>query len=280
MPCYADLHLHSTASDGMYTPAELSEQLTQKGVLVAALTDHDTINGFEEFQSHFSGISIIGVELSILYDRLDFHVLGYGFDPNNDVLKERLQYYQEVRAERLNKIIVHLQALGFPLHQHDVEEEVSHSLSAGRLHIARAMIKRGWVGSIKEAFDKYLGYDKPAYVPKAKMSFEEALTLIHQAQGIAVLAHPGKTFPKILTPLVTHSDLDGIESWHPAHTLEMRKKLETIAKKHGKILTGGSDFHGNEAMSLSPGDFGIDIEHWMIVKRYLKERQTFIAPYL
>ncbi|MDK2976791.1 MAG: 3,5-nucleoside bisphosphate phosphatase [Candidatus Marinimicrobia bacterium] len=278
---YADLHLHSTASDGQLSPAAVAQKLTRKGVMAASLTDHDTVNGFVPFQKKFRGIAIPGVELSVLHEGIDFHLLGYGFDPEDASLNEKLGYYRKVRHERMAKMVAKLQHLGLPIRQGEVEAGLGAGTSAGRPHIARIMVERGWVKSVNEAFDTYLNYDKPAYVPKAKMSFDEGLDLIHVAKGIAVLAHPGKSSPNGLTPLLNHPRLDGIEVWHPDHNEEMSQQLLEIATNNGQIPTGGSDFHGSRpGVQDSLGEFGLDIRRWMDFKEILKERKTFIAAYV
>lgn len=278
---YADLHLHSTASDGEVTPARVAELLTRKGVMAASLTDHDTVNGFALFRKKFRGVAVPGVELSVLHDGIDFHLLGYGFDPDDEQLNERLNHYRTVRHQRMAKIVAKLQELGLPIHRKEVEKDLGAATAAGRPHIARVMVKRGWVKSISEAFNTYLDYDKPAYVPKAKMTFEEGLALIHAAKGIAVLAHPGKSSPGGLTPLLNHPGLDGIEVWHPDHNEEMSRELAEMGRKNGQILAGGSDFHGSRpGAQPSLGEFGLDIRRWMDFKTALITRETFMSPWL
>ncbi|MCD6233420.1 MAG: PHP domain-containing protein [Candidatus Marinimicrobia bacterium] len=278
---YADLHLHSTASDGQFSPVAVAQKLIRKGVMAASLTDHDTVNGFAPFQKKFRGIAVPGMELSVLHEGTDFHLLGYGFDPGNPRLNERLGYYRKIRHERMGKMVAKLQHLGLPIRREEVEKELGAATAAGRPHIARVLVARGWVKSVSEAFNTYLDYDKPAYVPKARMSFDEGLELIHAAKGIAVLAHPGKSSPDGPTPLLNHPDLDGIEVWHPDHNGEMSEQLLEIAAANGQIPTGGSDFHGTRpGVQSSLGEFGLDIRRWMDFKETLKKRETFIAPYL
>ncbi len=277
---YADLHLHSSASDGWLSPEKLGELLNQKNIMVASLTDHDTVNGYPAFRKKFRGIAIPGVELSVLYEGRDYHVLGYGFDPDHPRLKERLAYFRQVRRERMVKMCRLLQGLGLPITKEDVEKGLHQTAAAGRPHIAREMVNRGWVRSTGEAFRKYLDYDKPAYVPKAKMSFKEALDLIHDAGGISVLAHPGKSCKNGKTSLLDDPALDGIEVWHPDHNETMNQVLYEKAVSNGQIFTGGSDFHGKDAGNGSLGEYGLDISGWMRFKDRLIEKNTFFKSQL
>jgi 3',5'-nucleoside bisphosphate phosphatase len=278
---YADLHMHSSASDGGLEPANLAKLATQKSIMVASLTDHDSVNGFSAFRKKFRGIALSGVELSVLFENQDFHVLGYGFDPDHKTLKDRLTYYRKVRHQRMVKMCLRLQTLGIPITQEEVEKGLTRRTAAGRPHIARVMVNRGWVKSTGDAFRTYLNYDKPAYVPKAKMTFDEALELIHQAGGIAVLAHPGKSSPNGRTPLLDHPGLDGIEVWHPDHNEKMGGFLKKKAEENGLICSGGSDFHDHKTYGTdSLGEYGLDINEWMQFKQVLIDKNTFFKSEL
>ncbi len=278
---YADLHFHSSASDGKYSPVSLGKYLTRRRIAAASLTDHDTINGFKSFTKSYRGIAIPGVELSVIKDGHDIHILGYGFDPDNNRLNEKLAYYRDVRHKRVFHIIERLRDLGMPISNEDVVKNIPPGASAGRPHIARTLVARKWVRSETEAFDKYLDYDKPAYVPKAKMTLSEALELIHQARGIAVLAHPGKSNGDSIQKIIQNPDLDGIEVWHPNHSDDLSREWLTITKETDRAATGGSDFHASaEGKSDSLGMYGLEIGVWILFKKKLIERETFIAPYL
>lgn len=278
---YADLHFHSTASDGKHSPVYLGRYLTRKRIAAASLTDHDTVKGLMPFRKAYRGIAIPGVELSVINEGHDIHILGYGFDPENPSLNERLTYYREVRFKRVFRIIERLQESGIPLKAEDVEKIIPPGASAGRPHIARALVAGKWVGSESEAFNRYLDYDKPAYVPKAKMTFTESLELIHQARGIAILAHPGKSDGDSVKSLIQNPDLDGIEVWHPNHNESISGEWLTFTRNTGRVATGGSDFHtSSEGKHDTLGEYGLDIGEWMLFKKRLMEKETFIAAYL
>ena len=278
---YADLHFHSTASDGKYSPAHLGRYLTRKRIAVASLTDHDTVKGFLSLKKNYRGIAIPGVELSVMNDGHDIHILGYGFDPENPLLNERLNFYRDVRYKRIFKIIERLQELGVHLKSEDVEKNIPSGASAGRPHIARALVTGKWVGSESEAFNRYLDYDKPAYVPKAKMTFSESLELIHQARGIAILAHPGKSDGDSVRQVCHNPDLDGIEVWHPNHNESISREWLNFTRKTGRVATGGSDFHASaEGKHDTLGEFGLEIGEWILFKKRLIEKETFISRYL
>jgi len=278
---YADLHFHSSASDGKHTPVYLGRYLTRKRITAASLTDHDTVKGYAPFKKAYRGIAIPGVELSVINDGHDIHVLGYGFDPENSLLNERLMFYRDVRFKRIFKIIERLQGLGIALRAEDVEKKIPPGASAGRPHIARALVAGKWVGSESEAFSRYLEYDKPAYVPKAKMTFSEALDLIHQARGIAVLAHPGKSNGESIGELIQNPGLDGVEVWHPNHNDTLSHEWLKFTREKGLAATGGSDFHASaDGKHDTLGEYGLDIGEWILFKKKLTEKETFIADYL
>ena len=241
-----DLHLHTNASDGQYTPAELIELARQFDVI--AITDHDTTEGVEPAQivaRQYGAPRVIpGVELSAEDDAGDVHVLGYYIDIYNVALQERLTHFRDTRYQRGKLMLDKLAALGMPLDWERVVA-IAEGGAIGRPHIARALLEAGYVESVRDAFDRYIGNDGPAYVARARLSPEESVQLIHHAGGAAVLAHPGllADYRAMILRLIAVG-LDGVEVVHPSNNEAVRLDLRGIAVASSLVMTGGSDFHG------------------------------------
>ncbi len=249
----SDLHMHSTASDGGYSPSELINKCADVGLQIIALTDHDTMSGIEAAvkagKQH--GIKVIpGIEFSTKAYGKSIHMLGYGLDWKDEHLNELLLSQQTMRRERLDKIITKLRKVDVQLQPEDVLEFVDGG-SIGRPHIAKALIKHGFVNDVAEAFERYLGEGKPCYVEKEReMTPEEAIELIHSKNGIAVLAHPVYYgLDEKIEEWFRHFQLDGVEVYHRDHLPSDVERYENIVdqleKKYNKkvLKTGGSDFH-------------------------------------
>ncbi|MFQ5839995.1 MAG: PHP domain-containing protein [Candidatus Methylomirabilales bacterium] len=241
----ADLHLHSWYSDGTWAPTEVVSRAAHLGLNPIALTDHDTVGGIAEARRAGSefGIEVIpGVELSARDRGREIHLLGYFIDWKDPQLSVRLHRLTDERQARLNAILARLQDLGIPLTRHEVEHLGSRG-TIGRLHVARALVARGAVASIEEAFSRYLGHGKPAHVEHSDLGPEEAIGLLRQVGGVPVLAHPGHGFISLLPQLVA-AGLAGLEVHHPSHSPEKILLLLQAASKFGLVVTGGSDCHG------------------------------------
>ena len=244
---FADLHIHSSYSDGVYTPGELAAMAKAAGITVLALTDHDTLKGLPEMKEAVAslGIGFIpGVEFSARWENRQVHVLGYGIDQHNALLLERLADVRNARRNRLEKIVKRLREMGMYV---DIPMPEEGHRAVGRPHIARALVEQGYVRTVQEAFDKYIGEGKPAYRPQTKMTPPEAVMLIHQAGGIAVQAHPEEIGDRALAlKLLGALAYDGLEVYHPS---AKEKAVEDfwlqVAKDHNFLITGGSDYHGN-----------------------------------
>jgi predicted metal-dependent phosphoesterase TrpH len=247
-PARADLHTHSTASDGTLTPADLVHQAHGGGLSIIGLTDHDTTAGLAEATTagQALGVRIIpGIELSTDVGAGEVHMLGYGIDPANTTLQTALVSYRQSRRERAERIIDRLRELGVDLPQGSVKATEGDA-SIGRPHIARAMIGAGYVESVSEAFDRYLGDGKPAYIAsERKPTPAEAIQLIRAAGGLPIHAHPfsSDAFPATLPDLIA-AGLAGIEVYYAEYTPEQRQELARIAAKYELLATGGSDYHG------------------------------------
>ncbi len=242
----ADLHLHTAYSDGTYSPSELVAQAQRLGFGTVALTDHDTVEGClpTDAACRAAGIEFIpGTELTAEQDGHEIHILGYCFDIANRQLLEEIGKFQDVRQSRIREMVERLNRLNVPL-QADAVFHLANCRSPGRPHVARALLKAGLVGSMDEAFDRFLKKNRPAWVPKFKMSASRAIELIHQAGGVAVIAHPGLNSTDEVIPGMVEAGLDGIECFHTKHSTSTAEYYLEIADRFHLLVTGGSDCHG------------------------------------
>jgi len=242
----ADLHLHTNFSDGTFTPEELAAEAKRHELRAIALTDHDTMEGCARTAAACRDADIQFVpaaELTAEQDGIELHLLGYFLDSENETLKEQLTKFQEVRQTRIVEITERLRNLGVQLEAESVFR-LANCRAPGRPHVARAMVKEGYVGSLDEAFDRFLKKGKPAWAPKYKMSAVEAIELIHHAGGLAVLAHPGLSRADETIDALIRSGLDGLECFHTKHSTYMTEHYLELAEQHGLAVTGGSDCHG------------------------------------
>jgi predicted metal-dependent phosphoesterase TrpH len=239
-----DLHLHTTASDGRFSPSELVAMALERNLLAIAITDHDTTEGVDEALEAARGTGLIvipGVEISCDVPHQEVHLLGYYIDHHNLGLGEKLFAFRQARLRRAKEMLVKLAALGFPL-EWEMVTELAGGNSIGRPHIAQAMVKMGYVASVDEAFALYIGRNGPAYVERYKLSPAEAVSLIKEARGLPVLAHP-REVTHFLPPLVEQG-LVGLEVYYDGYSAEDIRQLACLARKYGLIPTGGSDYHG------------------------------------
>lgn len=245
---HADLHTHTKASDGTCEPAENVRLAKEAGLNALAITDHDTVAGVPEALAAGKelGIEVIpGVEVSSVGRGQDIHVLGYFIPYEDSAFQERLVGLRETRHERNQLLIAKLQELGIPITLESVyRRKQGTDKNIGRPHIAEELIELGIVATIEEAFEKYLGKGAAAYVNPPRITPQEAIRLIQDAGGAAVLAHPGLYDDDELVQELIAFGLDGIEVNHPDNTEEQRLLYSTWAKEHGLVMTGGSDFHG------------------------------------
>jgi len=245
-----DLHIHSTASDGKYAPEEIVRKAAALGLRYIALTDHDSVDGIVpamEAARAFPRLKFIpGVEISTDVPDGEVHVLGYFIDYTRKELADTLKRFRTSREGRGRGMVARLGELGIDISWQRVQE-IAGDGAIGRPHIAQAMLEKGYITSFKEAFDKYIGRDGPAYVEREKMTPEEAVALIIRSGGLPVLAHPFT----VKEPEKRIADLQavglvGIEAFYKDNTEEETTRLVALADKFGLIVTGGSDFHGIE----------------------------------
>jgi len=242
---FVDLHMHSTASDGSRTPTDVVRTAVATGLAAIALTDHDTVAGLAEAHAAASGTGVRlvnGVELSATEKDTETHVLGLHLqDPH--VLDLALGELREMRRRRAMKIVERLQAIGVKITFDDVLAQAGEG-AVGRPHVARALVGDGWAVDIRDAFDRYLGAGRPAYVAKEPLAMADAIRMIHSAGGLAILAHPaGGGTRERLTALVAVG-LDGVEVRHPSHSPADVNRLRLLADQLGLVPSGGSDWHG------------------------------------
>jgi predicted metal-dependent phosphoesterase TrpH len=258
---YVDLHLHTTASDGVRSPSNLVNYAKEKGLRAIAITDHDTIEGLEEAMAEGRKINfevIPGIEISAEYSPGSMHLLGYFLDIHHPLLNERLAHLQKARAERNPKIVEELNRLGIKVTYEDVIK-ASGGGQVGRPHFAQVLLERGYVRSIQEAFERFLKKGAPAYHDKFRFKAEEAIHFIQEASGVAVIGHPNtlgangtSELDALLSQLVKEG-LKGIEVYYPEHSPAEVATYKFLAEKYGLVMTGGTDYHGIEGNGLEVG---------------------------
>ena len=243
----ADLHNHTTASDGLLKPAQLVEYAARKGLGALAITDHDTTDGIDEglAAGKIQKIVVVpGIEINTQLGSDEIHILGYYIDWKSSLLQNLLSEMKEIRKSRAEIMVQKLVALyGFDISNEEVQHQAKDGTVA-RPHIARVLISKGIVQDVNEAFEKYIGNHCPAYVERYHLTPKEGIQLIHRIGGVAVLAHPGLMHNHGLINDLIKCGIEGIEVYHSRHTLQQTKNFEDIAKQNELLITGGSDCHG------------------------------------
>ena len=274
-----DLHIHSTASDGKLTPAEVVRKAAEKGLAYIALADHDSVDGIAAAKAAakaFPNLTVIpGIEISTDIPQGEVHILGYFIDYNDPEFLAKLEDFKNSRLRRAEQMVAKLEGLGLHVEWQRVLELAGTS-TIGRPHIAQAMMEKGHVPSFQEAFDEYLGHGKPAYVEREKMLPAEAVAIIVKARGLAVLAHPLTTEdPEGLIAELKPAGLVGLEAYYNGYSAEEVEGLVALAQKHGLITTGGSDFHGiepEEETAIGGADVPLEAAEQLIA--LAKEREA------
>lgn len=249
----ADLHIHTTASDGHYSLEKVAQFAREKGLRYLAVTDHDTTEGLikhRQKMSEFTIEIIPGIELSSDLHGREIHILGYNINIFAKELQEKISQLKESRLSRSYRIVEKLQKEGYDITMNEVNNHIFATSSPGRPHIALALIEKGYVSSIAEAFNKLLNPGCPGYVPRMRITPLEAVSLINNAGGVPVLAHPGLALPLDFLPSLVEGGLKGLEVFYPQHTEKVQRELFRLAQRYGLIITGGSDFHGHEPDDL------------------------------
>lgn len=259
----ADLHTHTNRSDGRLSPPGLIEKAARRGLAAIAVTDHDSVEALPlaAFAAEQHGITLVpGVELSAWAGEQELHLLGYGFDPQNRRLLDHLARYHTERRDRALAMVEQLGALGVPVRWERVEALAGRGV-IGRPHVARALVEARHVGSMGEAFLRFIGNDGPAYVARAPVAPAVLIEMLHDAGGICVLAHPGDRVPEPLLAELVAVGLDGVEVMHPSHDVDLQAYWADVARRYGLLATGGSDYHGyREEEEERFGQYGVPVE--------------------
>lgn len=261
-----DLHMHTTASDGASTPKELVDTCIDLGLTTIAVTDHDNVTSVKEVQKlgEESGLKVVpGIEISTYRGEAEYHILGYFIDIENDALLGLTEAILDSRVERTHKMIEKLSELGYPLEFEDVKKYAT-GVSLGRPHVARAMVEKGYVDEIGDAFtDEFIAGGGKAYVEKKNVLPAEAIEVILKAGGVPVIAHPyyinhGESLDKEEIKRLKNVGLKGIEVYQSKHDKKTTKKYKKIAEELDLLVTGGSDYHGENSPGILPGDAGMN----------------------
>jgi len=244
---YADLHTHTSYSDGRLSPGELVRRAIEKGISVLAVTDHDTVAGLSEAAAaaeHDDIRAVPGVELSGTEEGEEVHLLAYDIDPSHKELRRHLRAFRDARRERAWAMVDCLRTHGLTLRDDLLKEVFGPTHAVGRPHVAAALVRAGHVETRREAFERYLGRDGPGFVAKPSVPASEILDLVHAAGGLVSLAHPGHWMKSARLRRLVNAGLDGIEVVHPAHDASLRRYYQRLAEGYDLVPTGGSDYHG------------------------------------
>lgn len=242
---FVDLHMHSTASDGARSPAEVVRAAKAASLAAIALTDHDTVAGLDEARQAGAELDVRivnGVELSAVEGENESHLLGLHLR-DTAALDRGLAELREMRGRRAARIVELLQSQGVQVTFDDVLHQAGTG-AIGRPHVARALVADGWAVDVRDAFDRYLGAGRPAYVAKDQLGMRDAIAMVHAAGGIAVLAHPGPAATRERLEALLALGLDGVEVRHPGHSPQDTARIRTLAEQLGLLPSGGSDWHG------------------------------------
>ncbi len=279
-----DLHTHTRCSDGALAPAELVALAARKGLSAVAITDHDTVEGNAEAVAAGKNASIAvvpGVEISTQWTGVTFHLLGLGLDRTTPLVEERFRFLADSRRERTPRMLQRLHGLGIEVDPEEVTREAGGGV-VGRPHLARVLVRMGAASSVQDAFDRFLGRGKAAYVDKARLSPADACAVIRDAGGAVILAHPGlveQDRPGLLPALLDHLlplGLDGLEAYYSRHSPAQSRRYRQLARKRGLIITGGSDFHdgrdGGPDLGTGLGDLRVPDDCYRALTALLADR--------
>lgn len=266
---FADLHLHTFFSDGTWSPESLAAEAQRHGLAALALTDHDSVEGCprtaracEAADIHF----VSGTELTAEQDGDEIHILGYYLDVNHPGLLAEIGKFQAVRQNRIREMVARLNHLRVPL-EADAVFALANCRAPGRPHVARALVEAGLCGSLDEAFERFLKKNRPAWVPKFKMSAARAIELVHDAGGVAVMAHPGLNRSDSVIPEIVEAGLDGLECLHAKHSTSTVEHYLQMADRYKLLITGGSDCHGLSKGKPLIGTVRLPYEHVEILRQ-------------
>jgi predicted metal-dependent phosphoesterase TrpH len=243
----ANLHIHSRCSDGYLTPKQIVDKARANSIDIISITDHDSVEAYRYLSRSQIPLRLLpGIEFSSTWEDNDIHILGFGVDTANPALLEILHWMSDGRRTRAQKMLHKLEQMGMPIPMDLVLSFAGEKKLIVRPHVASALVASKYCRTKQEAFEKYIGNDRPAFVPKPILSTPEVIDYIHQAGGVAIVAHPGKIkSPGFINEFIMHG-LDGLEIWHPDHNDWQINAFRELCNAHGLYKTGGSDFHGEE----------------------------------
>jgi len=244
-----DLHCHTTASDGTYSPEKLVLAAQRKKINILSVTDHDTLSSLPTLTVLCAekNIRLIpGIEISCHCQDQEVHILAYGFDPHPSLLSQFLEKQKEERIRRLQEMILQLEKANVFISWEEVQHHIHSESAAGRPHVARALVYKGYSSSLHDAFAHYLTPGKPGYVPRQNVPAKKVIELISKTRGISVLAHPGLLQKQEILEELHQNGLQGIEAYHPTHKGWQKTHYENWAQERNLQITGGSDFHGDK----------------------------------
>ncbi len=269
----ADLHIHTTSSDGLLSPEEVVKWAVYKKLSAIGITDHDTIKGIQpaiDYSTDYNLEIVPGIELSTEDDEYEIHILGYYIDFKKEWLHQKLSEIYESRYNRAIKMIEKLSALGIQITLQQIKN-IAETGTIGRPHIARAMLEMGYIDNMKDAFNKYIGNGCPAYVERYKINCQEAIDMIKNLGGVPVLAHPGLINKKVNLNKIIDMGIEGIEVYHSKHDNETIRSTYKLAMDRKLLITGGSDCHGifvnNEPIL---GNVWVDYKNVQLLKQKSK----------
>jgi 3',5'-nucleoside bisphosphate phosphatase len=261
-----DLHSHTLASDGALSPRELVRKASEHGVRVLAITDHDSTEGIAEGAAEAArhpGFTLVpGLEINCNVEGAEIHVLGYLVEHEAPWFQQFLREQRASRTERVHRLAARLAELGMPIDPSEVLA-LAGEAAPGRPHVAQIMVKRGYVKSVREAFDKYLRSDGPANVPRHRLTPVEAVEVIRRARGVPVLAHPGLADRDAMIPALVDAGLQGIETYYAEHSTEQVRRYLDLCRRCDLVATGGSDYHGpHTGRTNPPGTPAVPLSAW------------------
>ncbi|MDQ2665103.1 MAG: PHP domain-containing protein [Gemmatimonadota bacterium] len=272
---YVDLHMHSTASDGSQSPRDVVRAAKIAGLEAIALTDHDSVAGLPEAQDagvEFGVRIVNGIELSAVEGDAETHMLGLHLS-DTLVIERELGALRDMRERRGQQIVDKLIALGVMVTFDDVLSQAGGG-AVGRPHVARALVADGWATDVRDAFDRYLGAGKPAYVAKDQLGMAAAIAIIHAAGGLAILAHPGPAGTRERLTALAALGMDGVEVRHPGHSPNDTNRLNALAAQLGLLVSGGSDWHGAAEGPRTIGMMQVPFEWLALQDAHLLERRA------
>ncbi len=275
---YCDLHFHSTFSDGTYTPSYIASIAREKGFSALALTDHDTVDGLPEFFEACAANGLqpmTGMELTCQIGVREVHLLGYDFDMAHQRLCEELKVQQEHRAQRVQRMIEKLRGLNIDISLDQVMARAGKA-SLGRPHVALALVESGVVQTVDRAFAEYLVRGAPGFVDKPRLGVKEAIRLIREAGGIAVLAHPGIAHTDGAIPELVRAGLQGLEVWHSKHDESTVRKYLQMTERYKLLATGGSDCHGMTKQKQLLGLIKLPMERFQAIKEAARQTDQLV----